>query len=113
MVIRRGSIPRTSTPERLVWLVTITSDSMKGATAATPSIAATLGSTWRYSVNIVVFLRTTICARVPRIFERRSCSKPPITLSTTTSAEIPRYTPKIEMQVKTEKTKSSVPKTST
>ncbi len=46
-VIRDGSMPRSITPERLVWLVTITSLSRKGDAATTVSIVETFSSTSR------------------------------------------------------------------
>ena len=81
-----------------------------GDDATTPGTLSIFALISRQFVKSVPSSRVIcMCALEPRIFSRRSVSKPLITASTQTSATVPIHTPTSGTVVKNENTKRSAP----
>ena len=107
-----GSMPLMMTFSPLLFAASTTSLIAYGVDATTPGIASICFLTSRHSVKSPSSRVTWMCAFEPRIFSRRSLSKPLITDSTQTSAPVPIHTPPIGTVVKNVKNARSVPKNS-
>ena len=85
------SMPRMTTPSRLLVLPTITSPCTYGVAATTPGtrVASRVA---RQPVKVPCGTSTTTCAWLPRILSLRSLRKPPMTLRTTHSMQVESVT---------------------
>ena len=88
----------------LLFAAMTTSLTAYGVDATTPGILSIRALTSRHSAKSPSSRVTWMCAFEPRIFSRRSVSKPLITESTHTSAPVPIHTPPIGTVVKNVKT---------
>lgn len=105
-----GSMPLMTTFMPLLLAAMTTSEVANGVEPRTPSSLSMAAFTSRHSVKSPSSRVICTCALEPRIFSRRSLSKPLITESTTTSALVPIHTPPTGTTVKKVKKMRRIPK---